>query len=82
MINIEQQFNDALVILEKYRIPTEQNGKELELSERIELLVEKCEWFAVDAINDALDWNYGRESDMKYIDNYKDNVLNKEMDWL
>lgn len=82
MINIEKQFNDALVILEKYRIPTEQEGKELSLSERIELLVEKCEWFAVDAINDALDWNYGRESDMKYIDNYKDNVLNKEMDWL
>lgn len=82
MINIEQQFNDALGILEKYRIPTEQEGKELALSERIELLVEKCEWFAVDAINDALDWNYGRESDMKYIDNYKDNVLNKEMDWL
>lgn len=65
-------------LLDKYNISSVKNGLKLSTLERIKLFIEKSEDSCASAISSALERDFGYDSDRKYIEIYKNELMEKD----
>lgn len=74
--DLQRQFVEINSILGKYHIPIhDEYGRLIEISQRVNILVDKCRECCQESIDDALDRKHGNNSDKSYIMEYDYNML-------
>lgn len=75
-VSLQRQFVEINSILDRYHIPIhDEYGRLIEISQRVNILVDKCRECCQESIDDALDRKHGNNSDKSYIMDYDYNML-------